>query len=62
MSKNVKILLIALCLVGILSLGVASAAERPFRTNWSWPTYIDPAVGSDFSSSVAFVNLYGSTR
>jgi len=58
MSKSVKILLITLCLIGILSLGAASAAERPFRTNWSWPTYIDPAVGSDFSSSTAFVNLY----
>ena len=58
MNKSVKILLITLCLIGILSLGVASAAERSFRTNWSWPTYIDPAVGSDFSSSVAFVNLY----
>ena len=58
MSKIIKILLISLCIIGILSLGVAGAAERPFRTNWSWPTYIDPAVGSDFSSSVAFVNLY----
>ncbi|MEA1964671.1 MAG: ABC transporter substrate-binding protein [Candidatus Aerophobetes bacterium] len=58
MSKIMKILLISLCIGGILSLGVAGAAERPFRTNWSWPTYIDPAVGSDFSSSVAFVNLY----
>ena len=58
MSKSVKILLVTLCLIGILSLGAASAAERPFNTNWSWPTYIDPAVGSDFSSSVALVNLY----
>ena len=36
----------------------AFAAERPLRTSWSWPTYIDPAVGSDFSSSTAIANLY----
>ena len=59
MRKTVKILLISLCVGGILvSLGVAGAAERSLRTNWSWPTYIDPAVGSDFSSSTALVNLY----
>ena len=61
MKKTVRILLISLCVVGILvSLGVAGAAERNLRTNWSWPTYIDPAVGSDFSSSTALVNLYDS--
>jgi len=61
MKKRVRILLISLCVVGILvSLGVAGAAERNLRTNWSWPTYIDPAVGSDFSSSTALVNLYDS--
>jgi len=58
MSKTIKILLISLCIGGILSLGLAGAAERPLRTTWAWPTYIDPAVGSDFSSSVALVNLY----
>jgi len=59
MSKSVKILLLSLCIIGILvSLGFAEAVERPLRTTWAWPTYIDPAVGSDFSSSVALVNLY----
>jgi len=33
-------------------------AERPLRTTWDWPTYIDPAVGSDRSSSTALVHLY----
>jgi peptide/nickel transport system substrate-binding protein len=28
------------------------------RVTFAWPTYIDPAVGSDFSSSSCFVNLY----
>jgi len=30
------------------------------RTCAAWPTYIDPAVGSDTSSSTALVNLYDS--
>jgi len=58
MSKIIKILLIILCIIGILSLGLAGAAEQPLRTDWDWPTYIDPAVGSDRSSSTALVNLY----
>jgi peptide/nickel transport system substrate-binding protein len=39
---------------------MAPAAEmkRELRATFAWPTYIDPAVGSDFSSSSAFVNLY----
>ncbi len=28
------------------------------RKTFSWPTHIDPAVGSDFSSSTAMTNLY----
>ena len=32
--------------------------KRELRITFSWPTYIDPAVGSDFSSSSSFVNLY----
>ncbi len=31
---------------------------RELRVTFAWPTYIDPAVGSDFSSSSTFVNLY----
>jgi len=30
------------------------------RTTEDWPTYIDPAVGNDFSDSIALVNLYDS--
>jgi len=39
----------------------AVKAEEPLkelRVTFAWPTYIDPAVGSDFSSSSSFVNLY----
>ncbi len=28
------------------------------RVTFSWPTYIDPAVGSDYSSSTALCNIY----
>ncbi len=60
MKKREKILLISLCIfiVGMLSLGSALAAERPLRTTWPAPVYIDPAVGSDGASSAAQVNLY----
>lgn len=30
------------------------------RSTQDWPTYIDPAVGSDFSDSISLVNLYDS--
>jgi len=36
----------------------AAEAKRELRVTFAWPTYIDPAVGSDFSSSSSFVNLY----
>ncbi len=32
--------------------------KRELRVSFAWPTYLDPAVGSDFSSSSSFVNLY----
>ncbi len=34
------------------------AAEKLLRITFSWPTYIDPAVGSDFSSTSSLANLY----
>lgn len=32
--------------------------DRIVRVDEDWPTYIDPAVGNDFSDSIALVNLY----
>jgi peptide/nickel transport system substrate-binding protein len=32
--------------------------RRALRVTFSWPTYIDPAVGSDFSSTSSLCNLY----
>jgi peptide/nickel transport system substrate-binding protein len=34
------------------------AGKRALNVTFSWPTYIDPAVGSDFSSSSSLCNLY----
>jgi peptide/nickel transport system substrate-binding protein len=36
----------------------AAKVKGELRATFAWPTYIDPAVGSDFSSSSSFVNLY----
>jgi peptide/nickel transport system substrate-binding protein len=43
----------------------AAATEEPMaptggvlRVTFSWPTFIDPAVGSDFSSSTSLANIY----
>jgi len=36
----------------------AAAEETYLRATFSWPTQIDPAVGSDYSSSTALTNLY----
>jgi peptide/nickel transport system substrate-binding protein len=42
-----------------------AASEEPMeprvlRVSFAWPTFIDPAVGDDFSSSTALTNLYDS--
>lgn len=36
------------------------AVESIVRITQDWPTYIDPGVGSDFSDTIALVNLYDS--
>lgn len=36
----------------------AAAGSRVLRATFAWPTMIDPAVGSDFSSTTALANLY----
>jgi len=56
-----KMLFVCFIMVIVLSsLSIAGAADRPFRSCWGWPTFIDPAVGSDFSSCISLVNLYDS--
>ena len=36
------------------------AEDYIIRSTEDWPTYIDPAVGNDFSDSISLVNLYDS--
>ena len=36
----------------------ALAEEYPLRVTFSWPTFIDPAIGNDFSATASLVNLY----
>lgn len=33
-------------------------AESQLQVAFAWPTFIDPAVGSDFSSTASLINLY----
>jgi len=65
--KNLKplpYLMILVILLAILVNGVAAAStvehnlESIVRFSMDWPTYIDPAVGSDYSDTMAMVQLY----
>lgn len=40
--------------------GESAARESILRASFSWPNFIDPAVGNDFSSSTSLANLYDS--
>ena len=50
--------IVVIALAAVIALGVVGLADGVLRVTFSWPTYIDPAVGSDFSSSASLVNLY----
>lgn len=58
MKRSLLILAAGLVLLAGLSLVGWSDGGGVLRVTFAWPTYIDPAVGSDFSSSSSFVNLY----
>ncbi|MDW7739636.1 MAG: ABC transporter substrate-binding protein [Bacillota bacterium] len=74
LRRQLLALLIVLLLISAFSFGcgpsepvVEPDEETPepsvegpvyLRKTFSWPTYIDPAIGSDFSSSTAMTNLY----
>ena len=61
LNGKTKILVIALCVVGILisilSMGIASSPSI-VRYNADWPIIIDPSVGADCQSVTANVNLF----
>jgi len=59
MSRRFVVLVVALAAILVVG-GIAASAQSLLRVGFSWPTYIDPAVGFDFSSSSAIVNLYDS--
>jgi len=44
----------------VVSIGLVCWAGGSLRSTFAWPTYADPAVGSDYSSSSTLVNLYDS--
>jgi len=61
MSSKVRILLVALMACGLVisAISIGAAQEKSIlRVGFSWPTLIDPAVGSDYSSAATMVNLY----
>ena len=65
--KNLKLLLYLMVLIALLAIPVNGVAAAPtvehslesiVRFSMDWPTYIDPAVGSDYSDTMAMVQLY----
>lgn len=61
LNKKTKILSIILCILGILiSISSIGIADSPSIVRYSsdWPVLIDPAVGLDFQSVTAIVNLF----
>ncbi|MCA9906869.1 MAG: ABC transporter substrate-binding protein, partial [Anaerolineae bacterium] len=58
MKKAIRILLIAAMVMLIAGVVFAQDEVSKLRVTFSWPTFIDPAVGNDFSSSTSLVNLY----
>ena len=60
MKKLMKFFCIGVFVITIILLNINGiiASERPLRLNTPWPAYIDPAIGSDTTSSIALINLY----
>jgi len=59
--RNGLFLVLVASLVLILSCGGYTQQEvKVIRQTNTWPCYIDPAVGSDYTSSITLLNLYDS--
>ena len=56
MKKSARALLVVCALSAVFAL--VGTGQELVRIGCSWPTYIDPAVGSDFSSTSSMINLY----
>ncbi len=61
---TISVIVVIIIVIGVLA--AVQSTQKPqqpqkkrlLRIGFAWPTYIDPAVGSDYSSSTAFTNLY----
>jgi peptide/nickel transport system substrate-binding protein len=51
---------LVLNLVGFQQQALAATNIKVIRHTDSWPAYIDPAVGSDYASSICICNMYDS--
>lgn len=59
MRKISQVLLLVLLVCSfVVAFASIGAGQKLLRVGFSWPTYIDPAVGSDFSSTCSMINLY----
>ncbi len=69
LKVTLVLLMASMLLIGIAFNGFAGGKKeetretavdtvKRLRSAWSWPTYIDPGVGSDISSTSALVALY----
>ncbi len=74
MKKSLAGILVGISFVALLGFGLTGCSKSEpekavrapaeseesslLRVSFAWPTYIDPAVGNDNSSSSAMVNLY----
>jgi len=59
MKKILQVLLLALLVCSfVVAFASIGAGQTLLRFAVSWPTYIDPAVGADASSTISMVNLY----
>lgn len=57
-NRKLSVIFIVMALLMVV-MGTVSAREGTIlRATFSWPTQIDPAIGSDNSSSKAITNLY----
>ncbi len=56
--KRILVLTLALLLMLSATTLAQDDGVRQLRANFAWPTFIDPHVGSDFSSSISITNLY----
>lgn len=63
MLSKMRRIVVLVIILGILLIGISATAQVKdedsiIRMTSDWPTYFDPAVGSDFSDTITLVNIY----